>query len=160
MPASLVGVNTLVPNRLVGAVLAAGSVPELAAYTWRRAEVPVGTHARIDHFLTRGTQRCLVEVKNCTLVRDGVAAFPDAVTVRGLKHLHELARRRAAGDRCVMFFVVQRTDAQAFAPAGDIDPAHARELRAAHAAGVEILVYDVVLSVKTIRFNRRLPCIL
>ena len=103
------------------------------------------------------TGDCFVEVKNCTLVEERVARFPDAVTARGRKHLVELQRLVAEGNRGVMFFLVQRMDADSFSPADHIDPAYGEELRKAHHNGVEILVYDVSIDLTSIRLNRKLP---
>ncbi len=162
MTDSLVGINTLVPNRLTAAAVAAGAVPELAGYPEIRREVPVGAGSRIDMVLTDAEgRRCYVEVKNCTLVAgDGVARFPDAVTARGLKHLTELEKRVLDGDRCVMFYLVQRMDADRFAPADAIDPAYGEALRRAAAKGVEILAYDVRIDLRAISLHRRLPVLL
>jgi sugar fermentation stimulation protein A len=158
MPGSLVGVNTQVPNRLAAHAIAAGDVAELSGYEAVRREVKVGSHSRIDILLEApGRRPCYVEIKNCTLVSDGLAAFPDAVTVRGRKHLMELQKLVASGFRCAMFFLVQRMDAQSFAPADHIDPEYGKTLRQASLNGVEILVYDVCIDLKGIRLNDRMP---
>ena len=78
MPTSLVGVNTLVPNRLVVESIRAGVIPELNGYDRVEREVKINDHTRLDFVLTRqGKKSCYGEIKNCTLVNDGVAAFPD-----------------------------------------------------------------------------------
>jgi len=157
MPGSLVGVNTLLPNRLVAHAIENGMVRELNGYTDIKREVKVGDHSRLDIRL-RSPEKgsCYVEVKNCTLVEDGLARFPDAVTARGRKHLVELRRLVVEGHRAVMFFLIQRMDATLFQPADDIDPDYGRELRKAHAAGVEIMAYDVKINLSTITLNRPL----
>ena len=157
MPSSLVGINTYVPNKLVRAAVEAGYVPELAGSGQIRAEVKYGENSRIDLLLEREAARCFVEIKNCTLVEDGVACFPDAVTARGLKHLKELQRQVRRGDRAVMFYVVQRMDASLFRPADHIDPTYGKELRKAARKGVEIYVYDTLIDPVGIRLNRPLP---
>jgi sugar fermentation stimulation protein A len=157
MPTSLVGVNTIVPNRLALASVSAARVPELAGYDRIRPEVKVGKNSRIDFLLEKGARRCFVEVKNCTLVRNGVAFFPDAVTSRGLKHLVELQRQVLSGHRGVMFFLVQRMDAGIFRPADHIDPAYGQELRKAVRNGVELLAYDVTLDLRGIELRAALP---
>jgi sugar fermentation stimulation protein A len=157
MPTSLVGVNTLVPNRLILASVAAGGVPELKGYDHVRAEVKYGQNSRIDILLEKGARRCFVEIKNCTLVENGVAFFPDAVTSRGLKHLLELQQQVQSGHRSVMFFLVQRMDARVFRPADHIDPAYGQELRKAANKGVEILAYDVTLDPEGIALRSALP---
>ncbi len=157
MPTSLVGVNTMVPNRLVKVSTVAGKIPELLGYDHVFPEVKYGQNSRIDLLLEKGKARCFVEVKNCTLVTDDVAYFPDAVTSRGLKHLVELQHEVRSGNRAVMFYLVQRMDAEGFRPAHHIDPAYGKELRRAVRRGVEILVYDVFLNLDGISLNKRLP---
>jgi sugar fermentation stimulation protein A len=157
MGTSLVGVNTIVPNRLTKAAVLAGDIPELAGYETVRSEVKYGKNSRIDLLLESGEKRCYVEVKNCTLVVDGLACFPDAVTSRGLKHLVELQEQVKQGDRSVMFYLIQRMDADRFEPADHIDPAYGQELRKAVQNGVEVLVYDVTMDLEGIGLNRAVP---
>ncbi len=157
MRPSLVGVNTNTPNRLVFESIKNGDIPELINYTEFSREVNTGNKSRIDILLQKnGRKPCYVEVKNCTLVRDRIASFPDAVTSRGLKHLKELQELKKCNNRCVMFYLVQRMDAESFRPEYDIDPAYGNELKAAKKNGVEILVYDVKINLKHIFINRRL----
>ena len=157
MPTSLVGINTMIPNRLVKESIIRKKIRDLRGYDTIRREVSYGRNSRIDLLLEKGEKRCFVEVKNCTLVEDGIACFPDAVTSRGLKHLEELQEEVRRGNRCFMFYLVQRMDAKRFRPADHIDPAYGRELRRAVGNGVEILVYDVFLNLEGISLNRRLP---
>lgn len=159
MPTSLVGVNTLIPNRLVSMAAAGGLIPELAGYRMVEREVKIGSNSRIDLCLSNGAkEKCYIEIKNCTLVENGVARFPDAVTARGLKHLGELTELVKSGCRCVMFYFIQRMDARSFEPADQIDPNYGRGLRRAVRRGVEILAYDVSLDLTGIKLNRKLPC--
>ena len=159
MPTSLVGVNTLVPNRLVFLSAAAGMIPELAGYETVEREVKVGNNSRIDLRLSNGEKdRCYVEIKNCTLVENGLARFPDAVTTRGLKHLKELESLVDSGCRSVMFYFIQRMDARVFEPADEIDPDYGKGLRRAVKRGVETLIYDVSIDLSGIKLNRKIPC--
>ena len=158
MPTSLVGVNTQVPNRLTAQAIKVGDVAELAGYATVRREIRAGKHSRIDILLEAPDRRpCYVEVKNCTLVEDGMATFPDAVTVRGQKHLEELQGLVAAGCRCVMFYLIQRMDAKRFGPADHIDPTYGEKMRRAADNGVEILAYDVFIDLEGIRLNTQVP---
>jgi sugar fermentation stimulation protein A len=103
----------------------------------------------------------LVEVKNvifCCLPQ--LACFPDAVTTRGQKHLRELLRAKQEGYRAVIFFLVQRTEADAFTPADAIDPDYGRLLREVTAAGVEALAYKSVVSTEENRIGERIPVVL
>jgi sugar fermentation stimulation protein A len=154
-----VGINTMLPNRLVAEALAAGAIPELAGYPIVRPEVKYGPNSRVD-FLLRAPDRpdCFVEVKNVHLLRgDRLAEFPDCVSARALKHLVELEREVAAGNRAVLLFVIQRTDCDAFAAAADIDPAYAAGLIAAAGAGVEVLCYACDIGVNGVTLAGRIP---
>jgi len=160
MAASLVGVNTMVPNRLVAAAAARGLVAELEGPAQVETEVASG-HSRLDLRLTDTSGRpVMVEVKNCTLAENGVAYFPDAVTARGGKHVEELAALARNGLRAAVFILAQRSDAESFQPADHIDPQWGRRLRAAVDDGVEIWAYRAELDLKTIRLGARLPVIL
>lgn len=159
MPTSLVGVNTQVPNRLVARALRDGCVPALKDYNQVTKEVATSDNTRLDLKLTAGGMpQCYVEIKNCTLVEDGCAMFPDAPTLRGQKHLRELLSLRANGDRAVIFFLIQRTDARFFLPADSIDPEYGRLLREVIQAGVEIMAYDVTIDLEHIALHRQIPC--
>lgn len=133
-----IGADTILPNRLVRAMLEARALPGFRSYTRIHAEHRFGTeNSRADFLLERGGKRCFIEVKNCHLVYpDGRGYFPDSVSERATKHLHELTRMVAAGHRAVVLFTVQRADAVAVRPSDTHDPAFARAAREAAAAGV------------------------
>ena len=155
--ATHVGINTSHPNRIVAAALAAGQFPELAQYAHIRREAVIGA-SRLDFLLTGdGLPDCYVEVKNCHLRRGDLLEFPDSVTSRGAKHLHELAALARQGVRAVMLYLGQRDDCRAFAIAGDIDPAYAAAFATAQAAGVEMLCYTCTVSPEEITVSRQLP---
>ncbi len=143
-------------NRVVEEGLRQGAIPELAGY----AVTPESPYhdSRIDFLLEKKDERVLVEVKNVTLCSPPeVACFPDAVTVRGQKHLRELLRARGEGYRAVIFFLVQRGEATAFSPADDIDPEYGRLLREVTAEGVEALAYKSVVTPEENRVGKRIP---
>ncbi len=153
---SWVGINTGLPNRLVAEAIRERKVPELAGYSEIRPEVRYGEHSRIDLLLSGPAGLCYVEVKNVTLVEGGRALFPDSVTERGQKHLRELMREVASGNRGVIFFVVQRGDADAMAPADTIDPEYGRLLRRAAGSGVEAMAWQARVEPEEIVLYRRL----
>ena len=153
------GINTALPNHLVRDAIENGTVAELQGYETIRPEVPYGEHSRIDLLLESPNQRCFVEVKNVTLVEDGLALFPDAVTIRGQKHLNELMRVVREGDRGVIFFTVQRGDGTSVSPADTIDPEYGRLLRLAMENGVEALAYRALVTPQEILLTERLPVV-
>lgn len=165
---ALVGLHTGRSNGLVRELIEAGGVPELAAYSRLRAEVPYGgeglkggKRSRIDLLLEgEGRPPCYVEVKNVTAaVAGGVGFFPDAVTERGTKHLQEMMAEVAKGNRAVLFFCVQRDDVGEVRPADHIDPVYGATLRQAMAAGVEVLAYGATLAPEAIVLTRPLPVV-
>ncbi|MDT8420050.1 MAG: DNA/RNA nuclease SfsA [Desulfuromonadales bacterium] len=154
-----VDTHTLRTNRVVEEGLRNGSIRELAGYEVR-AEYPFG-ESRIDFLLQKPQENVLVEVKNVTLCRgESTAIFPDAVTLRGQKHLLELAAALKQGYRAVIFFLVQRSEATVFSPADEIDPDYGRLLREVVAAGVEALAYRTVITAEEIRVGERIPVLL
>ncbi|RMH69180.1 MAG: DNA/RNA nuclease SfsA [Gemmatimonadetes bacterium] len=137
-----IGVNTNRPNAIVEDAILAGNIPELSGYEEIKREVKYSQNSRIDILLKKADQRCYVEVKNVTLVEnDGFYKFPDAVTIRGQKHLQDLAQMVAEGHRAVMVYLIQRSDGTLFTPADAIDPEYGKLLREVHQKGVEILPY-------------------
>ncbi len=155
---SLVGVNPALANTLAEEAVRAGRIPELSGYAHLRREVRYGANSRVDLLLTDGRQApCYVEVKNVSMGRGGVAAFPDAVSARATRHMQELAGQRRLGNRAVVLFVVQRMDCRVFTPADDIDPAYGQALREAARAGVEVLVWRAEVSPVGIELAEPLP---
>ena len=154
----LVGVNTMLPNRLVAEALAADAIPELAGYATVRPEVKYAQASRVDFLLTHPERPpCWLEVKNCHLSRTPpLAEFPDCVAARSTRHLGDLAAMVAQGDRAVALFVVQREDCDAFSACADLDPAFANALDRAADAGVEVLIYACEMATDTIRLGSRL----
>ena len=155
-----VGINTALPNRIVREGIENGIIRELQGYMSIRPEVPYGEKSRIDLFLEGPDGRCYVEVKNVTLVEMRTALFPDAVTTRGQKHLRELMKMVRQGHRGVIFFVVQRVDGDAVAPADAIDAEYGRLLWLADQCGVEVLGYQACVTPQQIALTHRLPVVL
>jgi sugar fermentation stimulation protein A len=155
-----VGINTARANTLVAEALAREAIPELAGHSEWRREVPVdlSSGGRLDfRSQTPHHPACWLEVKSVTLRQDGQARFPDAVTLRGRRHVESLRHLVARGERGVLLFLVQRSDCAAFGPAADIDPDYAKALRVAVAMGVEILVYACRVDIRALCLAHRMP---
>ena len=158
----LVGVNTALPNGLVKEAVEGGVISELQGYDALRGEVLFGKEgSRVDLFLEgKGRPACYVEVKNVTAAVEGVAIFPDAVTVRGSKHLRELMEMAAQGYRAVLCFCVQRGDVTVVRPADEIDPVYGETLRSAVRGGVEVIAYQAEVTPSAIDLRNALPVVL
>jgi sugar fermentation stimulation protein A len=157
-PQARIYVNPVGANRVVAEALQAGKIPELSGYETIKPEVKYGTGSRIDFLLSGPTGRAFVEVKNVTMdLGDGRSAFPDSVTVRGTKHLEELARVVIGGDRAVLLFCAARTDAMSVEAAADIDPVYSATLTRVRKLGVEVFVYSGDIDHKGFSLFRRLP---
>ncbi|MFZ3324037.1 MAG: DNA/RNA nuclease SfsA [Usitatibacter sp.] len=159
----MVGINTGLPNALVEEAIVAGAIEELKGYKVLRREVGYGEEgSRVDIVLeSPRRKRCYVEVKNVTAAASrGIALFPDSVSERGAKHLRELMRLKASGERPVQFYCVQREDVTEVRPADAIDPEYGRTLREALAAGVEVFAYRARVTPGEIRIEQRIPVVI
>ena len=157
VPGGWTCIDTLAPNRLVAEALAAGGLPGLPRPLRVRAEVSVPQGSRLDFVQDTEAGLLFLEVKSITWVEDGVALFPDGVTSRGRRHLEHLTALVRQGHQAWNVFVVQRQDARLMRPAVQVDPAYARELAAAHARGVGILVLQEKIDPPEITLASTLP---
>ncbi|MEO4046137.1 DNA/RNA nuclease SfsA [Pseudomonas sp. CAU 1711] len=151
--------NTGRANALVEEALRAGVIKELAGFGELRREVRYGEeNSRADFRLAFPSGPVYVEVKSVTLgfADSNVAAFPDAVTERGAKHLRELAALARQGVRAVLLYCVNLSAIEAVRVAKEIDAAYAAALHEARAAGVEVLAYGGEIAPDEVRLARRL----
>ncbi len=157
--ATIVGINTGHPNKIVAEAIEAGRIAGLKGYASLRREVKYGKNSRIDILLEDPKKgHCYVEIKNVHFLRKaGLAEFPDSVTERGAKHLAELSDMVAEGHRAVMVYLVQREDATRLALARDIDPGYGDAFDKAMAAGVEALAYRCTVSEHGIELTKKIP---
>lgn len=154
---TLVGINTMHPNKIVSEAIAENKIPELAGYSSLRREVKYGKNSRIDILLEAESKKpCYVEIKNVHLKRGQHAEFPDAVSERAAKHMRELEEMVKQGHRAVVFFLCQRSDSEKFMVAKDIDPAYNEAFLTAMKAGVEAVCYSCALSPEEISLEKRI----
>jgi sugar fermentation stimulation protein A len=140
-----VSLDSRVPNKLVLEALKNKDITELSEYNQIKPEFSYG-HSRLDFYLANEHESCLLEVKSSTLVNEGVAMFPDAVTERGRRHVNELAAAKKEGYRACVLFLVQRTDAYSFTTCDETDPEFGKTLRKAVKEGVEAYAYKTEIS--------------
>lgn len=155
----LVGVNTGQPNGLVAAALEAKAISPFAHYPSIRREVRYGKNSRVDFLLEGGgLPPCYLEVKNVHMMREpGRAEFPDALTVRGAKHLDELAVMTKTGARAAMLFLVQIGSAKSVSLAHDIDPTYKKAFDHALVEGVEAFALTCRISLEGIEVESPIP---
>lgn len=152
-------VNTQRANQLAKEAVLSEKIPELVGYSSLKSEVKYGEEgSRIDLMLQADDRpRCYIEVKSVTLAEKEYGYFPDAVTLRGQKHLRELMSVVAAGERAVLLFAVLHSAIEYFSPAHHIDAQYARLLAEAQHRGVEILAYKAELSADNMALRSPLP---
>lgn len=156
---TMVGVNTLTPNRMLYKAWETGTLSEMDGYEHFKKEAKVG-QSRLDAFLSGERGDLWVECKNVTMVEDGIACFPDAITERGQKHLRELMALAKTGARVALFFLIQRSDGECFGPADFIDPVYAELFYEAMDKGVEMWPYVAHVNEHGITLGQRLPVVL
>ncbi len=135
----LINMDSQAPNKAVGEFLRAGGLWE--APTLVRPETKWG-NSRFDFYLEQGDRKAFLEVKGVTLEEKGLALFPDAPTLRGVKHLEELAAAAKAGYEAYALFLVQMKGVRTFRPNWALHPQFGQALADAAAAGVTVLAYD------------------
>lgn len=156
----LVSIDTRLAGPLFAEALTLNRLPPFADATLSRAEVPFGA-SRLDFALTTpDVPLCLVEVKSCTWVEDGVARWPDAPSERGRRHVLELTRAHAAGHRAALVWIVQRPDATSLQPNPAVDPLFVAHLHAAVALGVEVHAFTCTVTRHAIALAASIPVLL
>ncbi len=146
-------VNSGYHPAIAGNMLSEPSVSPFVPLRFIRSEVRYG-ESRLDFLLKLGNKdldRVLLEVKGCTLARDGMALFPDAPTIRGRRHIQELMKAMDDGYRTALLVLVFRQDASCFSPNRDTDPEFAQVF--AHALEMGVECHPVKLSL-TVRNGR------
>lgn len=149
-------VDSQVPNQVVFEGIREGEVLELPTFDLLKRE-HCYTDSRIDIYGEKGPEKYLIEVKGVTYENEKTAKFPDAPTLRGVKHLHSLIRAVKEGYRSYAFFLLQFTGADYFTPQDERDPLFGETLRLAAKEGVGILVYDSIVKGGSIEIKGKVP---
>ena len=157
---SLVGVNTHMANRIVEHGIKNNLIKELKNNELIRPEVFFNKETRFDFLLEKKNQKTFVEVKNVTLFRNkDTAEFPDAPTVRGIKHLFALIDAIKRSYKTYLIFLVQIQNMKYFKIAKDIDEEYYKSYLVAKKAGVKFLAYRCDISSKKIFIDKKLKII-
>ena len=135
-------------------------IKNLIKYNNIETEVKFNKNTRFDFFLSNSKEKCFLEVKNVTLLRNKkIAEFPDAITSRGTKHLNELVNAKNKNFASYILYLIQRQDCKAFKIAGDIDKNYKIAFCKAISEGVKILCYDCKISHEEVRLNKQINLI-
>ena len=156
-----VGINTHSTNKIVHDALQNNLIKEFSNNIDIKPETKFGANTRFDFLVSSKKYQSFIEVKNVTLSRKrNLAEFPDAETLRGLKHIEELIKASKKKFKVYILFVIQRNDCNSFSIAKDIDPNYANALSKAVKNNLKILCYDCKFSPKGIKLNRQIKFIL
>jgi len=157
---NLVGVNTHFANKIAFHGLSNNLVKEITYNDSIKSEVFFDKETRFDFLVKKGKQKIFVEVKNVTLFRDEkTAEFPDAVTLRGSKHLKALIRAIKKGYKSYLLFLVQIQSVESFKIAKDIDKEYYENYLLAKKAGVKFLAYRCKINLKEIKIEKKIKII-
>ncbi len=147
----LINMDSQAPNAAAREWLLSGGLGELEQL---KGEYTHGD-SRFDFSFIKDGRRCFLEVKGVTLEHDGVCAFPDAPTERGVKHLKGLTELARQGYGAYVLFVIQMADVKYLRPNDETDPAFGAALREAAENGVTVLAMDCGVTEHTMQI--RLP---
>lgn len=139
----LINIDSQAPNKVVYEWLSK------CDYNYIKPEYTFG-NSRFDFYMEKGRDRCLMEVKGCTLEIDGVGYFPDAPTSRGVKHLKELCEAAKQGYKCSVAFVIQMPGITEVRANIETHPEFGIALDEAKAMGVEILMLQCNITEETL----------
>ena len=131
-PIGIINIDSQAPNVVVKEWLNSQD------YDYVKPEYKYGD-SRIDFYMEKGQNSYLMEVKGCTLIKDGIGYFPDAPTERGVKHLRELTAAIERGYKAMIAFVIQVEGVTEVRPNIDTHPEFGVALQEAIDAGVEVL---------------------
>ena len=153
----LVGINTHLTNKIVLEALEKKKIKSLSSFFNIKSEVKFSDNTRFDFLISNDKEKCFLEVKNVTLVRENnIAEFPDAITSRGTKHLRELINAKKKGYKSCILYLIQREDCKSLKIAKDIDEEYKNTFDTALKKGVKILCYDCKLNNEEIRINNQI----
>ncbi len=153
---TLASADARLPNKLVQEAQVEGRLDRFSGYDSIRMEATYGD-SRLDLALSGEQGTCLVEAKSVTLVEGRMGIFPDAPTIRGRKHVLNLAEQVKEGCRGAVVFVVQREDADSVSPNNESDPDFGAALRRAVELGVEAYAFRCSVSAREIVLSQQIP---
>lgn len=150
----IVNIDSQAPNKILHEALLNGRI-KLSKYeniSYIKSESPYGA-SRFDFYIESSNNKAYIEVKGVTLEEKGLAKFPDAPTLRGVKHIYELVNAKKAGFDAFIVFIVQMNNIKYFTPNDKTHKEFGEALRFAKNKGVEILAYECDVSPEHVETN-------
>tara|TARA_B100001250_G_scaffold136118_1_gene116521 strand:+ start:386 stop:1090 length:705 start_codon:yes stop_codon:yes gene_type:complete len=153
----LISLVSTLPNRFISEAIIKEELPMFKKQKILKSEVNIGKH-RIDFLLnSKDNKKLFLEVKSVTLVKNGIAQFPDAITDRGRRHILLLTDLVKNGKNAGVIFVCQRSDVISFKPFWKRDPKFSRALLDGYKIGLKIWCISVELTQEEMNFKKVIP---
>ena len=155
----LINMDSQVPNHVVFEAMKARLIPEFSTAMTIKKEVTYG-NSRFDIYFESDQHKHFIEVKGVTLEEEGITMFPDAPTLRGTKHVHEMIKAVESGYRGTIFFLIQMKNVHSFRPNVKMDKDFCHALTLAASRGVNLLAYDSIVREDEIVLGDPVPILL
>lgn len=155
----LINMDSQVPNHVVFEAMKARLIPEFSTAMTIKKEVTYG-NSRFDIYFESDQHKHFIEVKGVTLEEEGITMFPDAPTLRGTKHVHEMIKAVESGYRGIIFFLIQMKNVHSFRPNVKMDKDFCHALTLAASRGVNLLAYDSIVRQDEIVLGDPVPILL
>lgn len=139
----LINMDSQVPNVVAEEFLIKGNLFSENAIIKREVTYK---NSRFDLYIEDNGRKAFLEVKGVTLESDGIAMFPDAPTIRGVKHINELVSAIADGYEAYILFVIQMKGVKLFKPNAKMHKEFADVLSFAKKNGVKVLAVDSIVT--------------
>jgi sugar fermentation stimulation protein A len=151
-----ISLDSNAPNKIFKEALSKDKIKDFGEINYFKPEIKVG-NSRLDFLLRNPAgENIYIEIKSVNLVEKDTAKFPDAPTLRGVRHLKELLNLYQNGNRAAVVFIVQRNDAKKFSPNDATDPLFGETLRRVVSEGVEIYSYECDVNLPNIELTNKL----
>lgn len=155
----LINMDSQVPNAVVAEALKEGKILEIGGVSLIKREV-IYSKSRFDIYYEKDEKKGFIEVKGVTLERDGVALFPDAPTIRGSRHVHEMIKAKQEGYEANLILLIQMDGIEYFMPNREMDKLFAEALTLANENGVNIMAYSSVVKENSISIGKKIKILL
>jgi len=147
----LINMDSQAPNKVVYEWIKAGNL--FQNVNLLKSEKTFG-NSRFDLYVETDDKKIYIEVKGVTLEEDNIVRFPDAPTIRGIKHIYELIECKNQGFDAYIIFVIQMKEVAYFEPNDKTHKEFGEALRVARDSGVNIIAYDSIITEDSINIHK------